>query len=56
MTQKEEMQVTLNQIALFTIEKILYSANVPTDEGKLALIKYIVGAVNQTTPEMEYNV
>lgn len=56
MTQKEEMQSTINQIALFTIEKILYSATVPTNEGKLALIKYVVGAANQTTPEMEYNV
>jgi hypothetical protein len=55
MTNKEEIQIQMNQIALYTIEKILYSANVPTMEGKLKLIEYVVGAVNQTVPDMEYN-
>ena len=56
MTVKEELQNTLNQIALFTIESILDSETVPTDEGKLKLIGYVVRAANQTSPELEYNV
>jgi hypothetical protein len=56
MTHKEEIQNQLNQMALYTIEKILYSANVPTEEGKIKLIKYVVGASFQTLPELEYNV
>ena len=54
--QKEIMKNQVNQIALFTIESILSSKNVPTDEGKLNLIGYVVRAANQTTPELEYNV
>lgn len=56
MTHKEVIQNQLNQIALLTIEKILDSPSVPTDEGKLKLISYVVGAANRTIPELEYNV
>lgn len=56
MTVKEELQNNVNQIALLTIERILKSPNVPTDDGKLQLISYVVGAANQTLPELEYNV
>lgn len=55
MTHKEIIQNQINQIALYTIEKILYSANVPTQEGKLKLIEYVVGAANRNIPEVELN-
>lgn len=56
MTHKEEIQNQMNQLALLTIERILDSKNVPTDDGKLKLIGYVVRAANQTVPEMEFNV
>ena len=56
MTEKEDIQNQLNQMALYTVEKILYSGTVPTAEGKLKLIEYVVGASMQTLPELEYNV
>lgn len=56
MTHKEDLQNQVNQIALFTIEKILTSPNVPTLEGKINLIEYVVGAANQSNPVLEYNV
>lgn len=56
MTYKEVIQSQMNQIALFTIERILNSPNVPTLEGKIKLIEYVVGAANQTIPDMEFNV
>lgn len=56
MTHKEEIQNQMNQIALFTIESILNSPNVPDKDGKLKLIGYVVRAANQTVPEMEFNV
>jgi hypothetical protein len=56
MTHKEVIQNQMNQIALLTIERILKSANVPTLEGKVKLIEYVVTAANQTIPDMEFNV
>lgn len=56
MTDKEIIKNQVNQIALFTIESILTSKSVPTDEGKLHLIGYVVRAANQSTPDLEYNV
>ena len=56
MPVKEEIQNQLNQIALYTIESILNNPNVPTDEGKLKLISYVVRATNQTAYELEYNI
>ena len=55
MSQKEDLQHTVNQIALFTIEKILTSGNVTDDEARLKLIGYVVRAANQSSPELEYN-
>jgi hypothetical protein len=55
MNDKEYMQYQLQQVALLTIERILTSKNVPTDEGKLQLISYVVGAATQSIPELEYN-
>lgn len=56
MPVKEEIQNQLNQIALYTIESILNSENVPTDEDKLKLISYVVRGTNQTAYELEYNI
>ena len=56
MTDKERMQFQIQQIALLTIESVLKSHHVPTDEGKLKLIGYVARAANQTIPEMEFNV
>jgi copper homeostasis protein CutC len=53
---KEVIQNQMNQIAMLTIERILKSGNVPTLEGKIKLIEYVVGATNQTIPDMEFNV
>lgn len=55
MKHNEEMQNQLNQIALLTIERILISPNIPTLEGKIKLIEYVVGAANQTIPVLETN-
>lgn len=55
MTHKEIIQMQMNQIALLTIERILNSPSVPKIEGKLELIKYVVGAANQTIPDMEFS-
>lgn len=44
MSVTPEMQVELNEIALLTIQSILKSEYVPTQEGKLKLISYVVGA------------
>lgn len=56
MSQEKTTQSMLNEIALLTIESILKSPHVPTLEGKLKLIEYIVGAANQSTPELVFNV
>jgi hypothetical protein len=56
MTSKEDLQHTVNQIALFTIEKMLTSENIADDEARLSLIGYVVRAANQSSPELEYNV
>lgn len=52
---KAVIQGQMNQIALLTIERILNSTSVPTLEGKIKLIEYVVGAANQTVPDMEFS-
>jgi hypothetical protein len=44
MSEAEQLQIQINEIAIQTINTILKAGHVPRPEDKLKLVKYIVGA------------